>query len=139
MGSEMCIRDRVYGQTLPSSQQSTGSKAPATTGTENNGHYILDPHSAIGIAAALRSAQTTADAGEQVHLISLATAHPAKFSHAVEQALKDDPSFSFKTVLPEQFIGLEEKEKRVTDCKADWEAVREIVVKEVEDELHGQR
>jgi hypothetical protein len=29
-------------------------------------------------------------------------------------------------------------EKRITESKASWEAVREIVVKEVEEELRGQ-
>lgn len=135
------IKD-IYSQTLPATKQANGHStngAPATTGTESDGHYILDPHSAIGIAASLRSAQNTADGSKQVHLVSLATAHPAKFSHAVELALKDDPEFSFKTVLPEQFVGLEEKEKRVTECKADWQAVRAMVVKEVDEEMHGQR
>lgn len=124
----------VYDQTLPADAQSPGSKA--TTGTLNSGHYILDPHSAIGIAASLRSIAT---ADKDVEHISLATAHPAKFSHAVEQALKGVPEFSFETVLPEQFIGLEELPRRVTECKADWKAVREIVVKEVDQELKGVR
>ncbi|KAK4574777.1 threonine synthase [Recurvomyces mirabilis] len=138
----------TYSQTLPVSKQANGStngtSKPATTGTENNGHYILDPHSAIGIAASLRSIAATQDATKQksqapIHHISLATAHPAKFSHAVELALKDEADFSFETVLPEQFVGLEKMEKRVTGCKAEWKDVREIVVREVEEELKGQR
>lgn len=133
----------VYAQTLPSAAQtngtSNGNSKPATTGTQHEGHYILDPHSAIGIAASLRSVKAMSEAGKDLHHVSLATAHPAKFSHAVELALKEEPGFSFETVLPEQLVGLEEMEKRVTDCKADWQAVREIVVKEVADELRGQR
>ncbi|KAK4543507.1 hypothetical protein LTR36_005401 [Oleoguttula mirabilis] len=135
------IKD-VYAQTLPAAQQANGhahGAPPATTGTEHEGHYILDPHSAIGIAASLRSITATSDASKPVHHISLATAHPAKFSHAVELALKDAPGFSFETVLPEQFVGLEEREKRVTECPASWEKVREIVVREVEEEMHGRR
>jgi threonine synthase len=133
------IKD-IYSQTLPSAKQANGNVngAPATTGTELDGHYILDPHSAIGIAASLRSINATRGA-QPVYHISLATAHPAKFSHAVELALKEVPGFSFETVLPEQFVGLEKKEKRVTDCKADWQAVRGIVVQEVEEELRSQR
>jgi threonine synthase len=130
------IRD-MYQQTLPSSSKQTNGHTtpPATTGTESDGHYILDPHSAIGIAAALRSIDA---APGDVHSIALATAHPAKFSNAVELALKDAPGFSFATVLPEQFVGLEQKKKRVTDCKASWQDVREIVVKEVEEERQTQ-
>ncbi|KAH9820869.1 threonine synthase-like [Teratosphaeria destructans] len=139
------IKD-IYAQTLPLAKQVNGhaNATPATTGTSHEGHYILDPHSAIGVAAALRSIAGTKGVSEitgkhAVHHISLATAHPAKFSNAVELALKDAPGFSFETVLPEQFVGLEEKEKRVTDTTADWQAVREIVVNQVEEELRGQR
>lgn len=38
--------------------------------------YVLDPHSAIGVTAALRSAEKAPG----VHSLALATAHPAKFS-----------------------------------------------------------
>jgi threonine synthase len=126
------IKD-VYGWELPVQKQSNGTANghKATTGTEHDGHYILDPHSAIGIAASLRS---IAGDGKGAQHISLATAHPAKFSHAVELALKDQAGFSFETVLPEQFQGLEQKQKRVLDAKASWEGVREIVVKRVEEE-----
>lgn len=111
----------------------------ATTGMLYNGSYILDPHSAIGVAASLRriqhdSQQKTEDVGEDVEYISLATAHPAKFSAAVEMALQDVEGFSFESVLPVQFQGLMEFERRVVDCRADWKAVREIVTREVEGE-----
>nr|POE84299.1 threonine synthase [Quercus suber] len=126
---------QVYGQSLAAP---LGPSSMATTGTVNNDHYILDPHSAIGIAASLRSISAV-NANDTVHHISLATAHPAKFSHAVELALKDSSDFSFATVLPEQFVGLEEMPRRVTECKADWRNVREIVCREVEEEKKGQR
>ena len=45
--------------------------------------YILDPHSAIGVAAALRSAE----AAPGVHTLALATAHPAKFSVSISRAI----------------------------------------------------
>lgn len=127
-----------YSQTVSSAKQSNGyanGAALPTKGTETDGHYILDPHSAIGIAATLRSVESNTG----VHHISLATAHPAKFSHAVELALKEQPGFSFETVLPDQFIGLENLPKRITNSKADWKQVREIVVKEVKEEMHGDR
>ena len=134
------IRD-VYSWNSPSSSEnitnghSNGVAAPPTTGTEHNGHYILDPHTAIGVNAALRTIKDNSSS----HQIALATAHPAKFSHAVELALKDVTDFSFESVLPEQFVGMEELPRRVTSCKADWRSVRDIVVKEVEDELKGRR
>lgn len=98
--------------------------------------YVLDPHSAVGVAGAKRSMQR-APAG--VQHISLSTAHPAKFSGAVELALKGEAEFDFaKQVLPEEFVGLAEREKRVVEVAADWEAVREIVKKQVEEDLKAQ-
>lgn len=123
----------VYGW---SSIPAASNPVVATTGMLHNGHYILDPHSAIGVAASLRQAQNVS---KGTHLVSLATAHPAKFSHAVELALKDVPGFTFETVLPEQFIGLDQLERRITESKADWKQVRGIVVQQVADELKGER
>ena len=109
----------------------------ATQGTVHGGKYILDPHSAIGIAAAYRS---EARIGSEVHHVSLATAHPAKFSSAVEAALDKQEGFSFDAVLPEQFVGLETRERRCTVVKnkAGWEDVREIVREEVKLEMEGK-
>ncbi|KAI1461165.1 threonine synthase [Annulohypoxylon moriforme] len=95
--------------------------------------YVLDPHSAIGVAASLRSLERS-----KAPHISLSTAHPAKFAGAVEMALKDEAGFSFEEkVLPPEFHGLEAKEKRVTEVVNDWKTVREIVKKQVEEELKG--
>jgi len=72
--------------------------------------------------------------------MALATAHPAKFSSAVELALGQEDGFSFETVLPDQFVGLEKMERRCTIVKqgAGWEDVREIVTKEVEAEMEAR-
>jgi threonine synthase len=43
--------------------------------------YLLDPHSAIGVHAALAS-----DVAPGIPVVSLATAHPAKFPDAIKQA-----------------------------------------------------
>lgn len=95
-------------------------------------NYVLDPHSAVGVTASERS---LARAGSVKH-ISLATAHPAKFGGAVSLALKEQPGFKFSEhVLPKEFIGLEEKERRVATVENNWEVVREVVKKQVEEEL----
>jgi len=109
-----------------------------TKGMLHDGHYILDPHTAIGIAASLRSGART---GGHIHHISLATAHPAKFAHAVEMALEHEAGFKFETVTPDEFIGLDKMEMRCTDVKngATWEDVRAIVTKEVADEMAALR
>jgi threonine synthase len=96
--------------------------------------YVLDPHTAVGVAASARSLQRSS----QTPHISLSTAHPAKFAGAVELALKDEEGFNFtEEVLPTEFVGLESKEKRVTTVENDWTAVREIVKKQVEEELQA--
>ncbi|KAF2084422.1 tryptophan synthase beta subunit-like PLP-dependent enzyme [Saccharata proteae CBS 121410] len=101
--------------------------------TTATGNYILDPHSAIGIAASQRSAER---APAPTHHISLATAHPAKFSMAVEMALKEVKGFEFRSVLPEEFVGLEEREKRCeTVARSEGlEGIRSIIIKKVEEE-----
>lgn len=134
------VSDEQTIDTIRAVYQSRSDVEPAkaaTTGTVNRGHYILDPHSAIGIAAALRS---NARVGSQVHHIALSTAHPAKFSSAVEMALGKEDGFSFETVLPEQFVGLEKKDRRVTIVKkgAGFAGVRQIVREEVQAEMEGR-
>ena len=110
-----------------------------TSGTSLKEGYILDPHSAIGVAASLRSIKRAPP--PETHHIALATAHPAKFANAVDLALKDVPGFSFDTVLPDEFVGLENKERRVRTVPkgAGWEGIRTIVEEEVEEELKGSR
>lgn len=96
--------------------------------------YILDPHTAVGAAATQRS--MAADATPDLHHISLSTAHPAKFSGAVERALSAEDAFNFeKDVLPSEFVGLDQKEKRVTEVENNVDKVRELVKTQVEQEL----
>lgn len=92
-------------------EQPEGSRS--TAGTMSQGGYILDPHSAVGVAGAYRSL------GERpgTQHIALATAHPAKFSKAVEEALKEEKAFKFQDILPEQFQGLEDLPRRKTTVK----------------------
>ncbi|KAL8822859.1 MAG: hypothetical protein Q9191_006415 [Dirinaria sp. TL-2023a] len=103
--------------------------------TSDSKGYILDPHSAVGVAAALRSAK----AAPNVHNVALATAHPAKFSHAVELALREDKGFLFKDVLPPQFVGLEDLPRRCTSVQKrnGLDGLRKIIVEEVERERNG--
>jgi len=105
-------------------------KWPNTPGSKG---YILDPHSAIGVTAALR--QEKVEPG--VHNVALATAHPAKFSNAVEKALKEEEGFQFKDVLPSQFVGLEDLPRRVMDVrKSDGiDGLRRLIVKKVDEEI----
>ena len=101
---------------------------------DSNKGYLLDPHSAIGVTAALRSVE----AAPGVHNVALATAHPAKFRSAVEMALKKEKAFQFKDVLPEQFIGLEDLPRNViyVQKSGGLEGIRKLIVNEVGKELN---
>jgi threonine synthase len=97
--------------------------------------YVLDPHSAVGVAAALRSMERSE---KGVKHVALSTAHPAKFSGAVEMALKEEEGFDFETmVLPEEFVGLDKRERRLVECENSLEKVKDLVRDEVEKELSG--
>ena len=91
--------------------------------------YILDPHSAIAVTAALRST-------EGAHQVALATAHPAKFAKAVEMALVEEKGFRFQDILPMQFVGLEERPRRVRCVRRSEgvEGLRKLIVGEVDQE-----
>ncbi|KAH3918483.1 threonine synthase [Parastagonospora nodorum] len=99
--------------------------------------YVLDPHSAIGVAAALRSAEVSKP--PSTHHIALATAHPAKFANAVELALPEQKEYFQAKVLPAEFKGLEDLPRRVSHVKRSegWEGVRKVVIAEVEAELQA--
>lgn len=59
----------------------------------------------------------------------MSTAHPAKFSEAVTRALEGAVGFDFeKDVLPVEFKGLLEKERRVIDVEAPKvELVKKVI------------
>lgn len=65
--------------------------------------------------------------------VVLSTAHPAKFSEAVSLALKDSTQFDFdRDVMPEEFKGLLQKERRVIDVeRPDIQLVKDVVEKHV--------
>ena len=77
---------------------------------------IIDPHTAIG----LRAAQE-ADLSPDIPLVTLATAHPAKFRDAVERATGMRPA------LPTRVGNLFEREERYDTLPGDYDAVRDYV------------
>ncbi|CAA9958485.1 hypothetical protein PTNB85_00769 [Pyrenophora teres f. teres] len=101
---------------------------------ESSKSYVLDPHSAIGIAATLRSVEVAKP--PTTHHIALATAHPAKFANAVELALPEHKEYFHEKVLPVEFKGLEDKPRRVSHVKKSegFEGIRKVVIAEVEAE-----
>ncbi|KAI8098561.1 threonine synthase [Halteromyces radiatus] len=101
--------------------------------------YILDPHTSVGVVAADRLTErdhlSLLPQGNEV-MICLATAHPAKFSEAVEMALKDEQGFDFQAqVLPKEFIGLLDKERSVVHVDhANPQLVMDVIEKELKAE-----
>ncbi len=74
---------------------------------------LIDPHSAIGVAAAQGSTRDP-----QVPVVALATAHPAKFPDAVERACGQRP------VLPARLADLFERQEHCTLLPNDLAAVQ---------------
>jgi threonine synthase len=76
---------------------------------------IVDPHTAVGLAAAASRHDPS------VPMIALATAHPAKFPDAVEAAIGKRPA------LPAHLADLFEREERLVTLPADVGTVREYI------------
>ncbi|RIA96488.1 tryptophan synthase beta subunit-like PLP-dependent enzyme [Glomus cerebriforme] len=90
--------------------------------------YIFDPHTAIGVTAADRQ-----NTSPNTYQICLATAHPAKFSQAVEKALENFKEFKFESILPKEFIGLLEREKKVIFVeRAEPSSVKQTIENELD-------
>ncbi|ARS27758.1 threonine synthase [Sphingomonas sp. KC8] len=77
---------------------------------------IIDPHTAIGLAAAHR-----ADLDRDIPIVTLATAHPAKFRDAVERATGQRPH------LPARVGGLFEREERYATLPAELGAIEDYI------------
>ncbi|MEJ2689739.1 MAG: threonine synthase, partial [Deltaproteobacteria bacterium] len=74
--------------------------------------YILDPHTAVGVSAALH--KLTAG----TPMVCLATAHAAKFGDAVYNAIGRHPA------LPEAFLDLEQRQSRCEVLPPEVDGVR---------------
>ncbi|PWB66176.1 MAG: threonine synthase [Bradyrhizobiaceae bacterium] len=79
--------------------------------------YLLDPHTAVGLAVAEKEPRDRA-----VPMIVLATAHPAKFPDAVRAACGVTPE------LPDWLSDLARREERVTRLPADQGAVERYIM-----------
>jgi threonine synthase len=90
--------------------------AMAMRWAQQNAGHVIDPHSAIGLAAA-RAAAVPAD----VPIITLATAHPAKFPDAVERATGVRPS------LPSRLGGLFDRAEQFDILPATADAIKAYV------------
>ncbi|KAK7019892.1 tryptophan synthase beta subunit-like PLP-dependent enzyme [Favolaschia claudopus] len=89
--------------------------------------YVVDPHTAVGLAAGKIVASK--QPSSSTYQIMLSTAHPAKFSEAVTLALRAHSTFNFeKDVLPTEFVGLLEKKRNVIDVpRPDIDLVKAVI------------
>ena len=78
---------------------------------------LLCPHSAVGVAVGSRHQRRH----PETPMITLATAHPAKFPDAVEQATRIRPA------LPARMDGLFDRPERVTRVPNDLEALKTLI------------
>jgi len=81
---------------------------------------MLDPHSAVGVCAA-QSADMVKDLPANTPIISLATAHPAKFPTAVEKACRQPPP------MPARLASLLDKPERAIDMPNDIVRVADYI------------
>jgi threonine synthase len=77
---------------------------------------LIDPHTAIGLAAARE-----ADLPSDVPVVTLATAHPAKFRDAVERAS------GLRPAIPARAQGLFDREERYATLPAELAAIESYI------------
>jgi threonine synthase len=98
------VGDNLTMQTMAETHSSTG--------------LLIDPHTAVAVAAA-RAALATGDTGGPI--VALASAHPAKFPEAVERATGVRPA------LPPALADLFERRERIAVLPNDLGAVRDFI------------
>lgn len=83
----------------------------------NNTEYLLDPHTAIGVEAGRKTRRR-----QDIPMVCLATAHPAKFPEATRKAgYPQDPA------LPNHMADLFEREERYSVQPNNMEAVHQFM------------
>lgn len=108
------VRERL-AEGFASDRVSEEQTLARITATLNDSAELLCPHSAVGVEVALRHPKSDAP------MITLATAHPAKFPDAVEQASGIRPP------LPKRMADLYDRSERVTEVANDLAAVQALI------------
>ncbi len=99
-----------------SARADAGDMAQALRWAWENAGELIDPHTAVGLHAA-----RAAGIDPAVPVVTLATAHPAKFRDAVERATGQRPG------LPARIGDLFEREERMTELPGDYAAIAAYV------------
>ena len=106
----------IHDRWLTSGRADTAETLEAIRATWRDHHYLIDPHTAVGVAAAHKAMK----AGEPP-MVCLSTAHPAKFGAAIIKATGED--LAHHPTLD----ALRGAETRVTRLPADPAAVADFV------------
>ena len=116
---EALARDFAAGRT---DETETAGMMKATLAASG---YLADPHTAVGLAVAARRARSGTP------MVTLATAHPAKFPDAVEAATGIAPA------LPPHLHGLMTRPERQTVLPNDAGAVEAFILAHARAASHG--
>ena len=100
--------------TYRSGRASEAETRETITNTRRFSNEILCPHSAVGVKVARENLG-------QNPMVTLATAHPAKFPDAVESAT------GFRPPLPKHMADLYDRPERVTEVKNDLVALQTLI------------
>jgi threonine synthase len=84
--------------------------------------YILDPHTAVGVSAVKQSVKQ-AGALSRGHVVTLACAHPAKFSDTVRAAIGIDPA------LPAFLNDLYDRKEKFQIIENDYNKIKDFLLK----------
>ena len=101
---------------ITSARADANQMAQAMAWTHSECGEVIDPHTAIALHAA-RAAELPGD----VPVVTLATAHPAKFPDAVERATGQRPP------LPSRVGDLFDREERYVELSGDYDAIAAYV------------
>jgi threonine synthase len=99
-----------------SARADAGAMARALRWAHERAGQVIDPHTAVGLHAALES-----DLERSIPIVTLATAHPAKFADAVERATGIRPA------LPVRVGDIFSREEVCSQLSGSYEAVRDFV------------
>jgi len=108
---------QYYSMSLNSSSSSSSSSQP----------YILDPHTAVGVAAAIEISKSITSS--EVDIVCLSTAHPGKFPDAIFHAINDlsppqakENGFrplTYSDIAPKELVALQGLPKRCKEINND--------------------
>jgi threonine synthase len=112
---EQVPKDKIGSQFIGTRLDDGGTKRVVRETYLDTGH-LIDPHTAIGVHAAQSSCLDPS-----IPRVVMATAHPAKFPDAVEDATGIRPP------LPDLMAGLYDRDERMTDLPNDLERVQDFV------------